>query len=138
MAMTTHPRLPMAIASTIAVSRRPCWPAPLTRLIQGLRRRMTAHTSAMRNTRYATSSILSTCPRIGLHYRHGHREGGITSLADAPGSPGTPVATSAVQLKAACDPPTLLTMRDRWTPVLQVRGGRLRQGKGPDHRPGPL
>ena len=71
MAMTRHPRLPMAIASTMAVSRRPCWPAPLTRLIQGRRRRMTAHTSAMRNTRYATSIILMhLSPESASHYRH--------------------------------------------------------------------
>jgi hypothetical protein len=57
MAMTRHPRLPMAIASTIAISRRACWLAALIRLIQGRRRRMTAHTSAMRNTRYARSSM---------------------------------------------------------------------------------
>jgi hypothetical protein len=59
MAITRPPRLPTVIASTIAVSRRRCWPACLTRRIQGRRRRMTAHTIAMSKTRYAASTILT-------------------------------------------------------------------------------
>ena len=58
----------------------------------------------------------------------------LTRAAWRANSPVRQSGATPVQLKAACDPPT----RDRWTPVPQVRGGRPRQGKGPDHRPGPL